>query len=627
MQVLGGQATPRVVGLEPLPGTVNYFRGNDPRQWRTNVSTYAKVEYRDVYPGINLDYYGQQGQLEYDFVVAAGADPSMIRLGFTGADSVAVNAQGDLVLHTAGQDILQHKPTVYQEVNGTRQEIASHFMLLDAPPSPLAPSPSPLVPRPSPLALSQVSFQLAAYDTGRPLVIDPVLSYSTYLGGSNGDSAGQGIAVDAAGYAYVTGYTTSIDLSADFPTTSGAFQETYGGGYDNAFVTKFDPTGSALVYSTYLGGDYADYGTGIAVDAAGNAYVTGYTLSTNFPTTIGAFQTNLEGGADAFVTKVAATGASLVYSTFLGGSGSDQANGIAVDAAGNAYVTGYTLSTNFPTTIGAFQLAKGGYEDAFVTKLDPSGSALVYSTYLGGEYEDIGWGIAVDAAGNAYVTGGTVSTDFPTTLGAFQTTLGGFRNAFVTKVAASGSDLVYSTYLGGHYSEADGFGIALDAAGNAYVTGYTGSDFPTTIGAFQTTWIGDADAFVTKVAATGASLVYSTFLGGSTDDFGQGIAVDAAGNAYVAGTTLSTDFPTTFGAFQRTSGGGSDVFVTKVDAAGASLVYSSYLGGYDYGLGIAVDGAGHPYVTGRTGGDYPTTIGAFQPTFRGRQSAFVTKVY
>ncbi len=447
---MDANASPRVEALEELPGKANYFLGNDPTKWRTNVPTYARVHYQDLYPGIDLIYYGNQRQLEYDLVVRPGADPSRIRLGVQGADTLDVDAQGDLVLHTAGGDIRQRKPAAYQEIDGMRQEISGGYVLKGS---------------------HTVGFEVGAYDASRPLVIDPVLFYSTYLGGSS-DDFGSGIAVDSSGDAYVTGYT----LSTDFPTTVGAFQTTHAadGGLDDGFVTKLNPTGAALVYSTYLGGSSDDFGFGIAVDSSGDVYVTGYTLSTAFPTTVGAFQMTNAGGYDGFVTKLNPTGAALVYSTYLGGSSDDFGRGIAVDAAGSAYVTGYTYSTAFPTTVGAFQTthaADSGRNDAFVTKLNPTGAGLVYSTYLGGNSFDVGLGIAVDALGSAYVTGGTQSTNFPTTTRAFQTTFGGgVVDGFVTKLNPAGSMLDYSTYLGGTGLDT-GFGIAVDTLPNpnAYV--------------------------------------------------------------------------------------------------------------------------------------------------------------
>jgi hypothetical protein len=594
MNLVGANRKPLVSGLEEQPGKVNYFIGRDPAKWRTNVPTYAKVHYQNVYAGIDLVYYGNQRQLEYDFVVAPGADPGKIVLAFKGADKIEIDARGDLVLRTAGGDLRQHKPVVYQEIDGARRDVTGGYVRKGA---------------------NRIGFQLAAYDTTRPLVIDPiVLAYSTFLGGSDHDDAG-GIAVDADGNAYITGGTASFD----FPTTAGAFQPAFPGG---AFVTKLNPAGTALVYSAYIGGGT---GRGIAVDAAGNAYVTGEAQS-GVPTTPGAFQqTNAGVNGNAFVTKLNPTGSALVYSTYLGGSAYDYGTGIAVDADGNAHIIGNASSDNFPTTPGAFQPTYGGGGDAFVSKLNPAGSALVYSTYLGGSGSgtngisgiDNGTGIAVDASGNAYVTGTTFSADFPTTAGAFQTAFGA-GGAFVTKLDPTGSAL-YSAILG----NTSGGAIAVDANGNAYVTGGAQStNFPTTPGAFQTTSGGSVDAFVTKLDPTGSALVYSTYLGGSSNEGGNAIAVDAAGNAYVTGQTTSTNFPTTLGAFQTTYAGGSDVFsagdafVAKLDPAGSTLVYSSYLGGatVDRGNGIGVDAAGNFYVAGSTNSRlFPTTPGAFQP--------------
>jgi len=608
MKLVGANAKPRAEALDELPGKANYFIGNDPKKWRTNVPLYAKVRYRDVYPGVDLMYYGNQRQLEHDFIVAPGADPRSITLNLAGAEKLSLDPQGALVLVVKDGELRLGKPHTYQDVDGARREISGGYVLKNA---------------------HRVGFQVAAYDASRPLVIDPTLFYSTYLGGSSNEH-GLGIAVDAAGNACVTGYT----LSTNFPTTSAAIQSANQGSYD-AFVTKLNPAGSApLVYSTYLGGSSDDYGVGIAVDATGNAYVTGYTHSTNFPTTPGAFQTANQGGYDAFVTKLNPTGtAPLLYSTYLGGSSDEQGLGIAVDAAGNAYVTGYTQSTNFPTTSGAFQTANQGLVDAFVTKLNPTGSApLVYSTYLGGNDQEQGDGIAVDAPGNAYVTGYTHSTNFPTTPGAFQTANQGGYDAFVTKLNPTGSaPLVYSTYLGGNDLD-QGRGIAVDAAGNAYVAGYTQStNFPTTSGVFQPAPAGGlTDAFVTKLNPTGsAPLVYSTYLGGSSGDAGFGIAVDSIGNAYVTGYTHSTNFPTTAGAIQSANQGGYDAFVTALNPLGtAPLIYSTYLGGSsdDIGHGIAVD-AGNAYVTGDTEStNFPTTPGAFQTADGGLSDAFAAKI-
>ena len=622
MKLVGANPAAQVTGLEQLPGKSNYFIGNDPAKWRTNVPTYAKVRYGNVYSGIDLVYYGNQRQLEYDFVVAPGADPRDIRLAIQsrdreGAVALRIDGEGDLVLESEGSELRLHQPVIYQEISGARQRIGGNFVVHG--------TPGQVHGKPGQVQGGrQVGFEVARYDASKPLIIDPVLTYSTYLGGSNGDE-GLGIAVDSSGNAYVTGWTSSTN----YPTTN-AFQAATGGLQD-AFVTKLNAAGSALVYSTYLGGSGGETGFGIAVDSSGNAYVTGQTQSSNFPTA-NAFQAaNGNPGfspADAFVAKLNAAGSALVYSTYLGGSGNDWGAGIAVDASGNAYVTGTTYSTNFPTA-NAFQAAFGGCGncgDAFVTKLNAAGSALVYSTYLGGGDFDAGQGIAVDSSGNAYVTGGTSSADFPTA-NAFQAKFGGYIDAFVTKLNATGSALVYSTYLGGS-SRDHGLGIGVDSSGNAYVTGQTDStNFPTA-NAFQAAFGGGyrLDAFVTKLNAAGSALVYSTYLGGSGEDSGQGIAVDSSGNAYVTGSTQSTNFPTA-NAFQAAFGGTRDAFVTKLNTAGSALVYSTYLGGSgnEYGNGIGVDSSGNAYVTGWTQSTNFPTANAFQAAFGGSGDAFVTK--
>jgi len=462
-----------------------------------------------------------------------------------------------------------------------------------------------------------LSITLANYDRTQALIIDPLI-YSTYLGGNDIDEV-RGITIDCSGNTYVTGYTRSTN----YDVTPGAFQTKYGG-YGNAFVTKLNASGSDLVYSTYFGGSKGDDAYGIAIDGSGNVYVTGFTYSANFPVTPEAFQTKHGGGCtDIFVTKLNASGNDLVYSTYLGRSGKDRGFGIAIDSRGNAYVTGWTNSGDFDVTPGAFQTKYGGGPwDVFVTKLNASGSGLVYSTYLGGSGDDVGNGIAIDSRGNAYVTGWTNSGDFDVTPGAFQTKYGGGPwDVFVTKLNASGSDLVYSTYLGGS-GEDGGNDIAVDESGNAYVTGYTYStDFDVTPGAFQTTFGGGKYyAFVTKLNATGRGLAYSTYLGGSGDDFGWGVAVDISGNAYVTGYTGSTDYDVTPGAFQTTIGGAADVFVTKLNASGSGLVYSTYIGGRrnDRGFGIVIDVSGNPYVTGFTNStDFIVTPGAFQTGYGG----------
>ena len=606
MKVRDANPAARVTGMEQLPGASNYFIGNDPAKWRTNVPTYAKVKYEGIYPGIDLVYYGNQRQLEYDFIVAPGADLRHIALEISGAQRIRRDEYGDLVLKTGEGEIRWHRPVAYQEKDGARQEIASRYAVT---------------------AANRVGFEVGQYDQNRPLYIDPYI-YSTFLGGS-GEDVGSGIAVDSTGNAYVVGYTGSTN----FPTKN-PLQPANGGTVD-VFVAKINPSGSAFVYSTYLGGSGADYGYGVAVDSAGNAYVTGLTGSTNFPITAGSFQTVCSGGCnsyDAFVSELNPTGSALVYSTYLGGTSIDVGYGIAVDSVGNAYVTGYTESSDFPTKNPVQPAYGGGLEDVFVAELNSAGSALVYSTYLGGSNEEVGRGIAVDSAGNAYVTGETDSYNFPT-MNPFKAYLGGINNAFVSKLSPSGA-FVYSTYLGGTHDDY-GSGIAADSAGDAYVTGFASStDFPITPGALQTVCNGGSgcnqygDAFVTKLNSTGSALVYSTYLGGSNSDGGSGIAVDSAGNAYVTGQTSSTNFPLQ-SPLRKILEGQDDAFVSRINPAGSALVYSTYLGGshVDAGYGITVDGAGNTYVMGLTySTDFPTS-NPLQPTYGGAGDAFVTKLF
>jgi hypothetical protein len=614
VKLLGAQDQPASEGLEKLPGASNYFLGRDPSQWHANVPLYAKVKVREVYPGVDVTYYGNGRQLEEDFIVAPGADPVAIRMIAEGASKVSVDPAGELVLTMKEGEVRFHRPVAYQETDGVRHEIASRYVIQ---------------------AKNRVGFELGAYDRKRTLVIDPPLSYSTYLGGSDSDN-GNGVAVDSAGNAYLTGETASTN----FPTTTGAAQTALSGNTD-VYVTKLNPTGTGLVYSTYLGGSGRDTGRAIAVDPSGNAYVTGATESANFPSTSGVFQSALAGTRDGFVAKLNATGSALVYSSYLGGAANqDVFNSplqmglaIAADAQGNAYVSGETDATDFPVTVGAFQTsynnAFSGTADAFVTKVNPTGSALIYSTYLGSGAQ--GFGIAIDSSGSAYV-GGLTEGNFPTTAGAYQTTFGGaYSDAFVTKLNAAGTGLVYSTYIGGSSAE-QASAIAVDTAGNAYITGIAGTNYPVTGGAYQPALAGFSNAFVTKLNATGSALVYSTYLGGTVDDQGFGIAVDGPGNAYVVGMTNSPTFPTTANAAQPAFAGGySDAFLTVLNPQGAWLIYLSYLGGSgangDLATGVAVDSSAGIYVTGSTSSsDFPTTAGAFQTTAGGSNDVFVTKI-
>jgi hypothetical protein len=609
LQLVGANPIPKVVGEGPLPGKSNYFIGKDPKKWHTNIAHYDKVRYESVYPGIDLVYYGNQRQLECDFVVAPGADPKAIRLAFKGAEKLSLNQDGQLVLGTGGGKVIQHAPGVYQEVGGKRQAIPARYVLTGS---------------------HQVSFQVAAYDATRSLIIDPVLSYSTYLGGSDLDDS-EGITVDEAGNIYVTGGT----LSPDFPTVNALQLDLR---FQDTFVTKLNAKGDALVYFTYLGGSGSDRGSSIAVDDVGRAYVTGETRSNDFPTA-NALQPNFGGGfliPDAFVAKLNVNGDTLIYSTYLGGSESDSARDIAVDEMGHAYVAGQTGSMDF-STIKSLQPALNGSTDAFVAKFNVNGDALTYSTYLGGSGSDGADGIAVDDGGNVYVAGQTFSKDFPT-INALQPTLNGFNNdAFVAKLNVNGDALVYSTYLGGKDHDT-AFGIAVDEVGHAYVAGgtttFTGStDFPTTVNALQPNFGGGlSDAFIAKLNVNGDALVYSTYVGGSDGEYAEDIAVDRRGNVYVLIQASAPDLPTVK-PLQPNFGGGSDAFIAKLNVNGDALVFSTFLGGSgveDIGSnGIAVDVRGNIYVTGATTSqDFPT-VNPIQPEFGGGLSAgdaFVAKI-
>ena len=637
MELLGGNRQAKILALDPQSHDSNYFIGKDASRWQTHVAHYARVQYVSVYPGVDLIYHGNQGRLEYDFQVAPGADPKAIALRFAGIDKLEVDrASGDLILSAGGEELRFLKPVAYQwtsaGISGSaeKQLIAANFVVHG----------------------NKASFHLEPYDHHKPLVIDPVITYATYLGG-NGLNYTTSIAVDPSGNSYIAGYTNATN----FPVTSGANQATYGGSepapdgwwhdFGDAFITKFDPTGK-LVYSTYLGGSMDDLANGIAVDSSGDVFVTGMTESTNFPTTAGAFQPNFVGygsscavmGSDGFITKLDPTGSILIYSTYLSGSSGASPNAIAIDAAGDAYVTGYTLSHDFPVTAGAFQTNFGtgqgcscsGNFSAFVAKLNPGGTGLVYATYLGGAIANT---IALDTSGNAYVSGNTDGTSFPTTPGAFQPTAPapgtcGPQNAFATALNANGTSLIYSTYLAGSGGTCGGNGIHVDGGGNAYVLGSTRStDFPVTAGAFQSSASGGCDVFVAKLNPTGSALIYSTLLGGSGDDTAGGITVDANGNAYVTGQTSSVNFPTLNPTQPTLAGGGEDAFVTALNATGTALMFSTYAGGSgsDNGVGIALDALNNIYVVGdTTSADFPVTPNAFQTIPEGSSDVFVLKV-
>jgi Bacterial Ig domain/Carboxypeptidase regulatory-like domain/IPT/TIG domain/Beta-propeller repeat len=581
MKLQGANPNPKVIGLDELPGKTNYFLGNDSSKWRTEIPNYKRVRYDAVYSGIDVIYYGNQNQLEYDFVVSPYADPSSIKIRFDNHCKLRISRNGDLLISSGGIQVRQFKPTIYQNSGAGKIAVSGRYVLRNR----------------------EVTFELGAYNRSKTLIIDPLLSYSSYLWAQAYD-----IALDSARNMYVVGAASGTTLPLVNPVQSTS------GGSTDIYVQKFDPTGSTLLFSTYLGGSDRDDGNGsnhpsIAVDPSGNIYVRGNTSSTDFPT-MNAIQATYGGGfLDAFVAKLNGAGSQLIYSTYLGGSSHEEGGGITVDQFGNAYVTGGTYSTNFPTYHPLMPPScDGNNRDVFVSVLDSTGSNFIYSTHIGGgtnQGDEAGQGIAVDAAGNAYVTG-RGSSMFPTTPGAYQTTgIGGF----IIKVNPDGSALLYSSLLSGAIGATD---IAIDGSGNAYITGSTSGDLPT-VNAFQPSYAGNSDAFVARLDVTGSSLLYASYFGGSGSDFGEGIAVDSDGNAYLTGETLSgSSFPR-LNPVQPTMGGGGgfpDAFVAKVAASGTSLIFSTFLGGsgQDEGHGIAVDSDGNAYVTGWTNSsiDFPT---------------------
>lgn len=643
MKTAGSQTASCIEGLNTLPGRSNYFSGNRPAEWKTDITNYERVKYSAVYPGIDLVYYSKQRQLEYDFIVAPQADPKAIQLQFEGADKVSVNENGELVLKVAESEMLQHKPTIYQEINGTRQEVAGHYSVNND---------------------GTVSFEIGQYDSSRELVIDPVLQYSTFLGG-NDDEDARAVAIDLAGNLFITGQT----ISTNFPVTPGAVQSTIRGTAD-AYVVKVSPDGSAILFATYLGGNesqfgFTDEGNAIAVDGQGNVYVVGTTDAPDFPTTPSALLSS-NPGPSGFLTKISPDGKSLLYSSYIGGGGTpkvERATGVIICAPSTAFVTGYTSSSSFPTTPTSFspnKISPPTASDAFLIGIDTAASgsdSLAYGTYLGGmgtaqtapfSIDQI-QAVATDLEGHLYVVGHTAASDFPTTANAYDKTFnGGSFDSFVAKILPKGmgaADLVYSSFLGGSGDDL-AVGVAVTPTGNVYVTGLTNSTNYPTQNAFQPTNSGGNfgagfDAFMTCLDTTkagAAGLSYSTFVGGIGDDLAWGIAADCNGKVFITGVTIplegnvdTNNFPTTPGAVRTTYQGEDDAFFVEIDTkkVGApSLVYSTILGGRDddFGFDVELDQAGNIYIVGFTGSNnFPITPGALQTTKRGLDDAFITK--
>jgi hypothetical protein len=593
---VGANPHPQVVGEGLMEYKCNYFIGNDPTEWHTDVPNYKAVVYKDIYPGIDLKYYGNgDGKIEYDFIISPNANPSQIAIRYDGADNVCVDDQGLLVVETEWGKMIERAPLVWQVIDGDVRELTAEYVQKEG---------------------GTFGFKLSdGYEPEYAVVVDPVLSYSTYLGGGGFEYCTR-VAVDGNKDIYFVGMTDSYEYPVKDP-----YQEmNHGGSYgDDAFISKLGGSGTGLIYSTYFGGSGEDCARGIDVDCSGSAFLTGVTSSADFPIKEPLLMTR----SGSFVTKLSSSGNELVYSTYIGGDGGED---IRVDKEGSAYIIGETSSPTHPTQ-NPFQAKLAGGIDAFVAKLSSSGDKFLYSTYLGGRLADRGRGIAIDSDGNAYVTGMTDSDDFPTQ-NPFQT-ISQDMDVFVAKLSEAGNELAYGTLVGGNNYDY-GSGIAVDDFGNAYITGATSSsDFPTH-DPYQSNKRGYYDAFVIKLCSAGNNALFSTFLGGNDGDFGMGIDIDAAGHIYVAGITSSTDYPLRY-PLQTSHHGGSalkyDGFVTKIDQSGTSLIYSSFLGGSgDERCYSIVADDGNVYVAGNTrSNDFPT-LDPFQETNRGYDDVFVTRI-
>lgn len=605
MSLANANENPKVEGLNELEGRANYFIGDNPATWQRDVQTFEKVKYSSVYDGVDLIYYGNQRQLEYDFVVAPNANPDAIAMKFDNARDIKIDKNGDLIINVNKQLVRQHAPIVYQEIDGTRKLIQSKYVVSDSRSD----------------AGQEVNFRIVDYDHSKPLVIDPAIIFSTYLGGSGGDDlftieGGFGIAVDSSGNVYIGGVTPS----GDFPTQN-PYQAGSAGNYD-AFLTKLNPTGTALIFSTYFGGSDEDRIFSLALGTSNQVIVSGYTFSTNFPT-MTPFQANNRGSYDGFIARFTSSG-SLNYSTYIGGASGEICSFVKPEGANVIAFAGSTTSGDFPVA-NALQPSLAGQSDFFVGKLNIATNTLLFSTYYGGSANDsmnLSSG-ALDPAGNVYVAGVSNSFDYPVTPNAFQLENGGSDDVVVTKINSTGTSVIYSTFVGGNLVDsADA--LAVDSDGNAYATGFTRSaNFPLKNAAQP--HLNDPDAFVTKINPTGTDLVFSTYLGGQNLERGSGITTDAGGNCYVTGRSNSGDFPAKRSL--RPPRGLDDAFVCRYNRDGA-LLFSTLLGGAanDYGFGIVADNSFNTYVTGRATRNFFITPGAFQSTIGGQADAFVTKI-
>jgi PKD repeat protein len=592
------------IGKEKLTWNNNYFYGNDSTKWCTEVPNYKEIVYYNLYENIDLRYYITEKGLKYDFIVHPGGNPNEIMMSIDGINGLFIDKKGDLNIKTYFKNVIDSDLKIFQEFENIEHYIEGRFKIFNS---------------------STYGFELLdEYNKNYTLIIDPVLNYSSYVGGSNEELCWD-IAIDSSANAYVTGYT----YSSDFPTTLGAYNRTYCNSTD-VFLFKLNPNGSSLVYSTYFGGNGSEWAEGITVDFYGNSYITGMTSSYNFPITSGALDTSYNGGDfDVFLLKLNPNGSSLNYSTFIGGKDLDKAYGITIDSIGSIYIAGETNSSNFPISSSAFDSTYKKW-DGYVVKVNSIGSKIIYSTYIGGIKNDVCYNIITDRAGNAYITGWTNSNDFPNTTGSFDTTFNGGTDGFILKLNKRGTKINYSTFIGGSQNDYS-YGISLDEDNNAFITGLSeSSDFPTSSGAFDSSYNGFLDVFVLKLKGNGSDIMYSTFVGSNRDEIGYDIEVDNNGNAYITGLTGSTNFPTTIGAYDTTYNGLFDVFIIELNPEGSKLNYSSFIGGthYERCFGIEIDSTSNVFIAGHTYSiDFPTTKMAYDTSFNGIQDCFVTKLY
>ena len=591
------------VGMEELKHKSNYFIGNDSSKWKSNVPHYEKIVYEELYDGIDLVYYFNEMGLKYDWVVKPYADANQIIERFEGIDSIEIDSNGDLIIKTNTGKLQENNPHSYQKNFKKLIKVVTSFRIING---------------------SRLTYKIGDYNNSKILIIDPLI-YSTFFGGIENE-CGNSIVTDFEKNVYITGQT----LSVDFPTQSGCFDDSHNSSWD-AFITKLNPNGEDIIVSTYFGGLKIDKGLDIAIDTDKNIYITGVTFSRDFPVTNDSYDNSSnDSDGDSFISKLNPEGTKLIFSTFVGGNKNDESYGIAIDSNNCTYIIGTTESSNFPTSQNAFDKSYNGNDDVFVFKLNPLGSALIYSTYIGGDHNDVAGDIDITSSGFAVIVGGTLSTEFPITSNAYDISQNGGNDFFIIKLNLDGSDLIYSTFIGG--SEDDGFwdkDIILDSEENAYIVGNTrSSDFPTTKNAYDRSYNGGGDAIVLKINSNGSNLIFSTFIGGSSSDYGYDITIDSFFNSYVVGWTESYNFPTTDNTYDDSINGNHDSYMVVINIDGTNLRFSTYVGGgeNDRGFSITVDYECNIYLIGETlSSNFPTTLNCFDDSHNGKSDIYVVK--